>query len=220
MLMATRYDASGNQIQLDGAGGLGFSLSVGGLSSLASGAASVASSIASGVASGATAIAQVGCGLVTGGPKVGGATQAAATIGCNAVFPNTKPATAPVMPTTPALKLAGQNVTAKVGQYAGTIARYNTTRRVWSIYKPGSLSGAVSVGLGDACLFGHCGLGAAGDVTPAAPGAKVAELAAKPAESADGGTETDGPVWYKNWKTYAIAAGVVGVVGGGWYLLK
>jgi hypothetical protein len=227
MLMATRFDVNGNPMENNGlAGNLGWGFpSPSDVYGAASGAVSAAADTVKAAASAAVTLTAGTCALVNSVPAITQA-QLSAKAACSAaqkagLLPG---ATTSIAPATAPLNmqqiLAQRAAGGRISKYTGTIARYNTTRNVWSIYKPGGLSGHVSVGLGDACLFGNCGLGAAGDVTPAAPGAKIEELAAKPGESRDGGPESDGPAWYKNWKTYAIAGGVLAVAGGAWYVLK
>jgi len=113
-------------------------------------------------------------------------------------------------------------IQAAISTQPARIARFNTTRRVWSVYRRG-LSGIGVSGaelLGGACIFGDCaGLGAEPDPAPPDGYVKEQEAAAKPADAVDAGMEQDRP-FYKKWQTYAIAGGALAVLGGGYYLMK
>lgn len=104
------------------------------------------------------------------------------------------------------------------------IARFNTSRGVWSVYARTGLSG-MGVGgaelLGGACIFGDCGgLGAEPDPAVPAGYSKEGEAAARPADAVDAGLEKDKP-FYKKWQTYALGAGALAVLGAGyWYFKK
>ena len=97
---------------------------------------------------------------------------------------------------------------------AGSIARYNATRNVFSIYAP-----MAHAGFGNACGVGELGADA---VTPAVPAGmvKVGEEAGAPAGVPQAGTEKDAGFFsVKNPWFWASAAGAVAVVGSGSYFL-
>jgi hypothetical protein len=97
----------------------------------------------------------------------------------------------------------------------GSIARFNVTRGVWSIYSP--LAGVLGCG---ACARG---LGE-DEVNPPVPVGfvKTGEELAPPADVAQGGQETDKTPLYKNPYFWLAVGGAVAVAvaGGGYYLVR
>lgn len=113
------------------------------------------------------------------------------------------------------------------GRYTGCLARYNRTRRVFSIYCPiGSQAAQPGLGLGDQeyfrCLRDGCtGLGA-DTVTPPPPTGfvKAAEVTTLPgAGETQAGDEKDKFFRLGNPLMWAVFAGAATVVGGGSYML-
>jgi LPXTG-motif cell wall-anchored protein len=111
---------------------------------------------------------------------------------------------------------------AAAGKYkAGSVARFNTTRGVWSIYSP--LAGAgFGLGLGVVsdghCMGGEC----LGEVNPPVPVGfvKTGEELAPPSDVAKSGQETDKTPLYKNPYFWLAIGGAVVVAGGGFYLVR
>jgi len=164
--------------------------------------------------------------------------------------PNVTPppsATPPPMPTSPAVQPPGwqpstpapivrdhrtetvteTTTTTASGRYAGCIARFNRTRKVYSIYCPAGSAGATP-GLGAAygeyfrCLRGNCvGLGET-TVTPPPPSGfvKAAEVTTLPgAGETPAGEERDKFWRLGNPLMWAAIAGAATVVGGGSYMI-
>jgi hypothetical protein len=115
-------------------------------------------------------------------------------------------------------KGAGGSSGGVAGRYkAGSIARFNVSRSVWSVYSP--LAGGDALGV---AMDGHCVAGAClGDVEPPVPTGfvKVAEEVVPPADVPKAGEETDKRPWYKNPYVWLAVGGTV-VVGGGVYVLR
>lgn len=114
-----------------------------------------------------------------------------------------------------------------VGRFQGCIARFNRTRKVFSIYCPvGSAASMPGLGTIDQeyfrCLRGNCtGLGA-DEVTPAVPAGfvKAAEVTTLPrAGETQAGEERDRFFRLGNPLMWAAIAGAATVVGGGSYML-
>lgn len=116
---------------------------------------------------------------------------------------------------------------ATTGRYQGCLARFNRTRKVYSIYCPvGSAGAQPGLGLGDGeyfrCLRGNCtGLGE-DTVTPPPPSGfvKAAEVTTLPgAGETPAGEERDKFWRLGNPLMWAAIAGAATVVGGGSYML-
>lgn len=123
---------------------------------------------------------------------------------CDAIVPPRA-----VAPQNPPAAPSSTYPSAVAGNYpVGTIARFNQSRQVWSIYTPlQGFSGA----------FGDAGE----DVTPPPPPGtqKVGESQTQPVGTQNGGVEKD-KKWYHN-KWVWIGSGAVVVVGvGGFFLLR
>jgi hypothetical protein len=117
----------------------------------------------------------------------------------------------------------------KEGRYKGCIARFNRTRKVYSIYCPvGSVGAQPGRGLGEhseyfRCLQESCiGLGES-DVTPPPPSGyvKAAEVTTLPgAGEVPGGEERDKFFRWKNPLMWAMIVGTVAAAGGGYVLYR
>jgi hypothetical protein len=92
---------------------------------------------------------------------------------------------------------------------AGSIARYNTTRKVWSIYKPVAHGLGISVSGVDGCMFGECNTLGGAPKPPA--GYVLLTTASTPAGAtvATPSTEKDTSTWW----IWVLGAGVVGAAG-------
>jgi hypothetical protein len=96
----------------------------------------------------------------------------------------------------------------------GSIARFNTTRKVWSIYSPlvGGLGCACRSGIGCSCASGRAPLGAA-EVNPPVPfnTVKAGEEITPPAGVTQSGAEEDkSSIWKNPYFWLAVGGGVVG----------
>jgi hypothetical protein len=114
------------------------------------------------------------------------------------------------------------------GRYKGCIARYNITRKVYSIYCPvGSPAAKPGLGIVDdeyfRCLFGNChGLGES-EVTPPPPEGyvKTAEVTTLPrAGETVAGKERDKFFRLKNPYMWLTFAGVAAVGSGSYYFIR
>ncbi len=152
-----------------------------------------------------------------GGPQ-GASAAGAANLVCSVMSP-TPTIPNPGMPGAPPMS---EPPAAALKYPQGSIARFNLTRRVWSIYVPG---GGQVAGFGVAttsrqCLYGDCGLGAdVVDPPPPSGTVKVGEEAIQPANTPAVGTETDGKPFYKKPLFWVIVGGGALVLGGGIYAL-
>jgi hypothetical protein len=104
----------------------------------------------------------------------------------------------------------------------GSIARFNVTRGVWSVYAP--RSAGLGYGLGYGVYPNMMGLGAEPVVEPPAPGPRVGEELTPEAARAQGATpstdtERDRP-WYKSPWFIGGAVAVVAAGAGGYVLLR
>jgi len=110
------------------------------------------------------------------------------------------------------------------GYPPGAVARYNKTRKVWTIYGLGGTMAGLGMTdyLGN-CIWGDCyGLGqTTPEVEPPAPGPKIGEEKEKPAGVPNAGDEEDKKPLYKKWWFWtAIGGGVVVLGTGGYFLLR
>lgn len=126
-----------------------------------------------------------------------------------------------VEPVTPGTIVPG--VAVGKPRYAGCIARFNKTRKVFSIYCPiNSPAGTPGLGISDdefRCLYGNCGLGA-DDVTPPVPAGftKTAEVKTLPgAGETPAGDEREKFFRASNPVMWIAIVGTAAAVGGGGY---
>lgn len=114
------------------------------------------------------------------------------------------------------------------GRYKGCIARFNKTRKVFSIYCPvGSKAAEPGLGIVDGeyfrCLFGNCGGLGASDVTPPPPEGfvKTAEVTTLPrAGETPAGDERDRFFRLNNPFMWVAIAGVAAAAGGGYVIYR
>jgi hypothetical protein len=110
---------------------------------------------------------------------------------------------------------------ATAGKYkAGSVARFNVTRKVWSIYSP--LAGGYGLGVSSdgRCIGGSC-LGSA-EVNPPVPfnTVKAGEEIVPPAGVTHSGAEEDAAPFYKRPYFWLAVGGGAVVVGGGYAMLR
>lgn len=147
-------------------------------------------------------------------------------VGPTTVGPTAPEPTSPTM-VQPVIQPVIQPSTPKQ-RYAGCIARFNKTRRVFSIYCPiGTATATPGLGVADdegfRCLYGNCyGLGA-DPVTPPVPEGftKVAETTSLPgAGETPAGEEKDKFFRANNPLMWFLFVGTAAVGGGGYWLIR
>ena len=145
-------------------------------------------------------------------------------VGPTTVGPTTPDQTSPTIQ--PVIQPVIQPATPKL-RYQGCIARFNKTRRVFSIYCPiGTASATPGLGIASdefRCLYGNCGSGFGADaVTPPVPGGftKVAETTSLPgAGETPAGEEKDKFFRANNPLMWFMFVGTAAAIGGGSYWL-